>query len=909
MEDDVPILLSYVSEESLESAINKVLNELKTNPGLVHPWKALHFLLNSAEKGVKFNVKEIVNICLSSLNKRDPSSQTRLVCKILIGLIEKGDKSEIEDELESFLEEIQSNIIFQSNAHQLHDNCSLDYQTATTVLSLTLPTFIKFGLLKKPARLLEVIPAMIQSRNETSIVEALAFVLPSVIHIQSLFEVVCKSIKILFESEDELEKLSNHPGLTALCSIGDLLFTKTFEHKVFEDDWFHQGIQRGLSNPAALNRKRSQYLLKRYVDATDENVDLFNDFFLVMETLEEKQMHIINPVLTRMESLEERILVKKEADSSWINCIYSRLLSHENIQVIKWGLHQLCKVKVEFWPGIGHSDWLYDAMLTGLNNMVFYVREKACQLPPLGRDLGQFLLKCALLPEEREGFFVHLLQKMSLIPWNAVGLFHLVYACASIPSAELLDGTALKILLEFCRSALHTHHPLLRGAIQGLLLEFVLNTAVVSQENFLWIALILATLDSRECYIRNTSLHTTLKSWIRDHFTPVQHGQLLCQLLSMHFDPSTDVRTVYSVDVTTVARFAVLLMDIETTDLDGLQQLRARLESLENCHTRLYADPRVLNQRMKLMTTLLDEVRTGNSADVVRLVYPFTESVIHYCLDRIESAADYTSVCESLSVLESISKTEELLRVIAGSGRRLEIIARKLLDGASALDKFKSISLLFLIVRFDEKTVDELVLHMISLKMHCRAPQRDDSALEHVTWGAFMSHYFSQLWTLLHRRLTFLEPKLDTKYFVEEAISAMDMAGVEAIKSILKCFAHLLPIVCNSDPELVRSSLKASWTVCYEFRRSDHFWSLMEQFAQFAFQNSLMDQPDIRPHLFSFLSELRQQGENILQLFNYAAERVIDNWTKQHFPPNDSYTVQFIVDLITFGQIHRRDEV
>ena len=600
MGEDVLNVLNYVNGDSLEQAVVKVLDELKINCDLIQNWKVLLHLLNSVDSSIKINAKEVVGVCLLYLKKRDPGIQIRLICEILITLLEKAEKTEVEEELDSFLEDLQSNIIRQSNAHQLHDDCTIDYQTATTVLSLTIPTFVKTGIVKNQARLLEVIPAMIQSRNENSIVEALAFVLPSVIHFESLFGVVCKSIETLFEIKEDVEKLANHPGLTALCSIGDILFSKTFKHSVFQDTWFHNAIQDGLSNPAALNRKRSQYLLKRYVDATDEHVDLFNDFFLVMETLEEKQMHIINPVLTRMESLEERILVKKETDSSWILCIYKRILSHENIQVIKWGLHQLCQLKVEHWPGIGHSDWLYDVLLTGLNNMVFYVREKAGQLPPLCRDLCHLLQKCATLTSEREGIFVQLLQRMSLIPWNAIGLFHLVFAFASIPSAQLLDGQALQILLEFLRSALHTHHPLLRGAIQGLLLEFVLNMAVISQENLLWVALILATLDRRECYIRTTPLHAKLRAWIRDRFTPVQHGQLLTQLLSMHFDPSGDVRTAYSVDVTAVARFAVLLMDAETVDLEGMRQLQARLEPLDNCHTRLYADPRVLNQRMKV---------------------------------------------------------------------------------------------------------------------------------------------------------------------------------------------------------------------------------------------------------------------------------------------------------------------
>ena len=76
-----------------------------------------------------------------------------------------------------------------------------------------------------------------------------------------------------------------------------------------------------------------------------------------------------------------------------------------------------------------------------------------------------------------------------------------------------------------------------------------------------------------------------------------------------------------------------------------------------------------------------------------------------------------------------------------------------------------------------------------------------------------------------------------------------------------------------------------------------------------AFTNSLMEQSEIRPQLFGFLSELKNQGENILELFNYAAECVIDIWTNQAFPSNDSYAIQFILDITNFGLIHRRDEM
>ena len=216
---------------------------------------------------------------------------------------------------------------------------------------------------------------------------------------------------------------------------------------------------------------------------------------------------------------------------------------------------------------------------------------------------------------------------------------------------------------------------------------------------------------------------------------------------------------------------------------------------------------------------------------------------------------------------------------------------------------------MFLIVRSDYHLVDQFIREVIFRKMHCSAPQRDDSALEHVTWGAFMSHYFSRIWTLLLQRLPYIDPQLNSEDLVNEAICAIDIAGVEAIKSIFGCLSFLLPHICESNTTLCCSSLQASWTSCFEYRRSDHFWELMKGFAKTAFNNSLMEQPEMRPHIFGFLSELKAQGENILELFNYAAEIVIDIWTNQVFPSNDSYSIRFILDLTNFGLIHRRDEM
>jgi len=87
-----------------------------------------------------------------------------------------------------------------------------------------------------------------------------------------------------------------------------------------------------------MNRKRAQYLLKRYQDFVAHSklsldLNIFQDFFLVVETLEEKQIHIIKPVLTKMEKIRDGVLIGKRADPSWLTALYKRILGHENLQV------------------------------------------------------------------------------------------------------------------------------------------------------------------------------------------------------------------------------------------------------------------------------------------------------------------------------------------------------------------------------------------------------------------------------------------------------------------------------------------------------------------------------------------------------------------------------------------------
>lgn len=249
----------------------------------------------------------------------------------------------------------------------------------------------------------------------------------------------------------------------------------------------------------------------------------------------------------------------------------------------------------------------------------------------------------------------------------------------------------------------------------------------------------------------------------------------MSQLLDNHFQK--EVAGDYSVDVLAVARYAVLLVDADSVHPEALLKLQRTLETIDGCETRLYADQTLLEWKLKLLVTLLDECggATGNHLIVRECVDPLAESAIQYCLNRIEVLADYQSLCDQLSVLGSFARAKGSAGFSAG--RRIESIARRFprvakeihpdanffsfstrcLEGPTALDRFKSVSLMSIASAMDPSSswIDELFQQVLRLKMHCNPPKRDVSLTDEsqVTWGAFMSHYFSELWALLERRL------------------------------------------------------------------------------------------------------------------------------------------------------------
>ena len=526
-------------------------------------------------------------------------------------------------------------------------------------------------------------------------------------------------------------------------------------------------------------------------------------------------------------------------------------------------------------------------------------------LPPLARELCTYMQNASRMPEP-ENFFRRMLHGASRIPWNSVGLLYFSLALSSAPTRPILDAGSLRILLEFLRSALHTQHPFLRGAIQGFLLESARNLVQISEEHLHWICLILGALNPRECYVRHSRLYTETADWLQLHFTGQQLTDLVGKMIQSYVNDRQD-DSGYLIDSKSIARFIVLTLDALKPCDPFVTQFHSALIPLDSCHSRPYADRPSVAKRIHLVVAVLAEL--GDSADdtstiLKQLISPFVESVVEWALSEVLESSEFQNIVHYLKVLETILRVAEFRKITTPLAHRMHRTALTLFQNSKILNQFKGASLLVLL-----KTEDPAVIHLIlDNGLHCKSQSREaDSPELDVSFGTFVSEYFAQIWRLIQTFLCsqFIVPK----HLIEEAVCALDIAGSDAIPVILTCLTGLLPSVADSDPLLCCSTLQVCWNLCFEYRRSDRFWNLMEHFHRLTFQPPLIRHPQIRQEIFALLKRLRDQGENILGLFNLAAQLMIDAWTGGSFPLVDAHSVQFVVDLVTFGSVHRRDEM
>uniref|UniRef100_G1L9G6 tRNA (guanosine(18)-2'-O)-methyltransferase TARBP1 n=1 Tax=Ailuropoda melanoleuca TaxID=9646 RepID=G1L9G6_AILME len=316
---------------------------------------------------------------------------------------------------------------------------------------------------------------------------------------------------------------------------------------------FWRTVQAGLAQAQdALTRKRARYLLQRAVEVSaelgahctcgpqegngpslfwwsvkkkDELLKFWENYILIMETLEGNQIHVIKPVLPKLNSLFEYAVSEENGcwlvHPSWHMCIYKRMFESENKILTKEGvIHFLELYETKILPfSPEFSEFIIGPLMDALSESSLYIRSPGQLLgsgSPLGLKLQKFLVTyVSLLPEEiKSSFLLKFIQKMTSRHWCAIPILFLSKALANVPRCKALGIEGLLALRDVLQCTMTTHQILLRGAAQGYLLQTAMNLVDVEKVSLSDVSTFLMSLRQEESLGRGTSLWTELCDWL-----------------------------------------------------------------------------------------------------------------------------------------------------------------------------------------------------------------------------------------------------------------------------------------------------------------------------------------------------------------------------------------------------------
>ncbi|XP_064343952.1 probable methyltransferase TARBP1 isoform X3 [Camelus dromedarius] len=316
---------------------------------------------------------------------------------------------------------------------------------------------------------------------------------------------------------------------------------------------FWRTVQAGLAQAEdALTRKRARYLLQRAVEVSaelgaecacapqegtgpslfwwsekkkDELLKFWENYILIMETFEGNQIHVIKPVLPKLNNLFEYAVSEENGcwlfHPSWHLCIYKRMFESENKILTKEGVThflELCETRVlPFSPEF--SEFIVGPLMDALSESSLYSRSPGQLIgsgSPLGLKLQKFLVAyISLLPEEiKSSFLLKFIQRMTSRHWCAVPILFLSKALANIPRCKALGIEGLLALRDVLQCTMITHQILLRGAAQCYLLQTAMNLVDVEKVSLSDVSTFLMSVRQEECLGRQTSLWTELCDWL-----------------------------------------------------------------------------------------------------------------------------------------------------------------------------------------------------------------------------------------------------------------------------------------------------------------------------------------------------------------------------------------------------------
>ncbi|KAK5853887.1 hypothetical protein PBY51_015007 [Eleginops maclovinus] len=485
---------------------------------------------------------------------------------------------------------------------------------------------------------------------------------------------------------------------------------------------FWRMVQDGLTHRDSVSRKRALYLLKMCVALSEEKGqecplnpseeedilfkwatnrskllrEFWEDYALVMETLEENQIHVVRPVLNRIDTLIQTTVNDNQVSDqgffhpSWLLCVYQRMFHSENKSLMREGVFHLLELQVLKQPAfaLAFSQFIVGPFMNVLSETSLFQRtlgQGVGDCPEIGVKLQVFMVTFfSSLPSEHRGrILLQMIQQLCSKHWCAAPLLFLSQALSKLPPSPMLGIDGFTALREVLRSTMITHQVLLRGAAQCFLLNSALCLTEVSAVTLDDVFSFLTHFRADESLCRGTQMWNQTCAWmldnecsfkprlmdgdctgaatkketVRDYVQSEMQTYLRVPASTGHTERLPDFR-----EADKLARAILLCVDMERNQLGAefgntLESLLSPLlDTLSRVSTNIYLPLRKSDKSLQLLLSLLqlggtqscqevgeeqvDNVMLAMERLIFKLVDPIQEFILRKLLGELQELVD-----------------------------------------------------------------------------------------------------------------------------------------------------------------------------------------------------------------------------------------------------------------------------
>ncbi|KOC69711.1 putative methyltransferase TARBP1 [Habropoda laboriosa] len=611
--------------------------------------------------------------------------------------------------------------------------------------------------------------------------------------------------------------------------------------------------------------------------------EIKQNYFLILDALEEKQHHLILPALSHLPTLvkgnKEHDVCNDCFNMIWLQLIFVRILQHENNTILKQGILYVCKL-----PALVYDHQFLKLFIHVLNNTFLYECQAYQQEPEILNDI---ITLFTYAKKEEVEFLNKVLQVMSEETWAPIPLFYMMKVLRTVSSkvCNHWEDDQLILVKFLVQKNLNMHSHIFRIASQIELLKTV--SLSVKKINDLKIVIdTLLEFSSEEILVRNSFSWDIVVKWLKEvlveanviNFIQCICNEYSCQDLYLKLNP---------------AKFALVVMMFYDADLISQHKvcpvgevLNNWLSSLKGIDTRPYANTAHIFYMVEFMSHLLHLSGTRIHNSTIQLLSSYIDDSLKFLLRNYRNIAykfKYEEIIRYFTTIVLFLNTGNLIlseKEIFNYAEKFKHESITILQNAKTYTNMHYVYALYIlhytqnILCVNHKLFDiQLLLNICNtyIPNNHEDETKSKGNEEKSSKGKIVSDCYVLLARLTNQFLSRMEVQLwpqEIDWF--ENISYLyEMGGSEIVPEIALILKTIVSKGGIKHPEN-KLSLESIFTICWRTTLSDTknkiYFSAMENFVGVIINNNFLVLPNAITFVNNFLDQLLEEGNKVPKL-------------------------------------------